>query len=87
MAITKSAKKAHRQSLVKKSFNDSRKQTMKRSLGVLSDAISAKDKSTAQSKLSLAFKALDKAAKRGVIKKGTADRKKSRLAQAIAKIA
>jgi small subunit ribosomal protein S20 len=35
--------------------------------------------------LSKAFKAIDKAAKRGVIKKNTAARKKSRLAKALAK--
>jgi small subunit ribosomal protein S20 len=35
--------------------------------------------------LSKAFQAIDKAAKRGVIKKNTASRKKSRLAKAMAK--
>ena len=35
--------------------------------------------------LSIAYKAIDKAAKRGVIKKGAADRKKSRLAKFLGK--
>ena len=39
--------------------------------------------SDAKSKLALAYKAIDKAAKRGVIKKNTAARKKSRLAHLI----
>lgn len=39
----------------------------------------------AKAKLSEAYKAIDKAAKRGVIKKNTAARKKSRLAKAIKK--
>lgn len=36
--------------------------------------------------LSRVYKALDKAAKRGIIKKNTAGRKKSRIAKAIKKI-
>ena len=44
-----------------------------------------KDITTAEAGLSAAYKALDKAAKRGVIKKNQASRKKSRLATAIAK--
>jgi small subunit ribosomal protein S20 len=43
-------------------------------------------KNEAEKLLSSAFKALDKAAKRGVIKKNTASRKKSRLAKALKKI-
>jgi small subunit ribosomal protein S20 len=43
-------------------------------------------KGEAEKLLSSAFKALDKAAKRGVIKKNTASRKKSRLAKALSKL-
>jgi small subunit ribosomal protein S20 len=86
MAITKSAKKAHRQSLVKKVYNDRRSNAMKDAVKEVRTAISKKDKATAAKTLSKAFQALDKAAKRGVIKKGTASRKKSRLAKAIAKL-
>ena len=56
------------------------------SLTVRKDVI-AKDKKAVVTDLSLAFKALDKAAKRGTIKKGNANRKKSRLAKAVAKLA
>ena len=37
-------------------------------------------------KLSEAYKAIDKAAKRGIIKKNTASRKKSRLAKFLKKV-
>lgn len=43
----------------------------------------ATDTKEAGKSLSEAYKAIDKAAKRGIIKKNTAARKKSRLAQAI----
>jgi small subunit ribosomal protein S20 len=43
-------------------------------------------KEDAEKMLSTAYKAIDKAAKRGVIKKNTAARKKSRLSATISKI-
>lgn len=46
----------------------------------------AKTKAGTKEALSLAYKALDKAAKKGVIKKNAASRKKSRLAKAIKKL-
>lgn len=45
--------------------------------------ISGNKKEEAKSLLSQVYKAIDKAAKRGVIKKNTADRKKSRLTKAL----
>ena len=86
MAITKSGKKAHRQSLVKKVYNDRRLNKLKEEVKSVRVAVSAKDKSAAATQLKNAYQALDKAAKRGVIKKGTAARRKSRLAKAIAKL-
>jgi small subunit ribosomal protein S20 len=86
MAITSSAKKAHRQGLRKKVFNDRRATVLKKTLKSLGENIVTKAAQEAQAGLKLAYKALDKAAKRGVIKKGTADRKKSRLSKAVAKI-
>ncbi len=44
------------------------------------------NKEEAQKMLSTAYQAIDKAAKRGVIKKNTAARKKSRISASIAKI-
>jgi small subunit ribosomal protein S20 len=78
MAITKSAKKAHRASLKKRVFNVRRKR-------VLSSATKDARKEMTADALAKAYQAIDKAAKKGVIKKNTADRKKSRLAKAVAK--
>lgn len=78
MAITSSAKKAHRASLKKRVFNVRRKR-------VLASTVKDARKDMTPASLSAAYQAIDKAAKRGIIKKNTADRKKSRLAKAIAK--
>jgi len=86
MPITKGAKKAHRASLKKKVFNDRRKRAMKDAIKKIKNLVVQKDKETASSSLSEAYKAIDKAKKRGVIKKNTAARKKSRLSKMIAKI-
>lgn len=86
MAITKNAKKALRVSERKAVFNDRRRRTMKDAVKTVRKDVLGKDKKAIKVDLALAFKALDKAAKGGVIKKGTANRKKSRLAKAVAKI-
>ena len=86
MAITRNAKKANRVSARKRVVNDRRRRTMKETVKTVRVSIAKKDTKAVKTELSLAFKALDKAAKRGVIKKGTANRKKSRLAKALAKI-
>lgn len=77
MAITSSAKKAHRASLRKRVFNVRRKRVL------TSSVKDARKEMTAES-LAKAYQAIDKAAKRGIIKKNTAARKKSRLAKAFA---
>jgi small subunit ribosomal protein S20 len=82
MAITKGAKKAHRASLKKRVFNLRRKRALTDATKVANKAIQTGGKDTAKA-LSEAFKAIDKAAKRGVIKANTAARKKSRLAAAL----
>lgn len=87
MAITKGGKKAHRQSLKKRVINVRRTNVMRDSIKSIREDIAAKAKGGAIEKLKMAYKSLDKAAKRGVIKKGQANRKKSRLAKAIAKLA
>ena len=87
MAITKSAKKALRGSLNKRVVNDKLRRTMREKVKTVRDEVAKKDVKGATKDLALAFKALDKAAKKGVIKKGTANRKKARLAKAIAKVA
>lgn len=84
MAITKSAKKAHRASLRKHVFNVRRKRALTETTKVVKKAIGT-DIKEAETSLAAAYKAIDKAAKTGVIKKNTASRKKSRLAKAIAR--
>jgi small subunit ribosomal protein S20 len=85
MAITSSAKKAIRSSDKKRVFNLRRKDAMKDTTKSLNKALAAKDVAAAEKLLPEAYATIDKAAKRGVIKDNTADRKKSRLALAIKK--
>ncbi|MFZ1074995.1 MAG: 30S ribosomal protein S20 [Minisyncoccia bacterium] len=83
MAITSSAKKAIRVSARKHVFNLRRKDALYDTTKSLTKALAAKDVAGAAKLLPSAYKAIDKAAKRGVIKSNTADRKKARLAAAI----
>lgn len=76
MAITKSAKKAHRASLRKKVFNDARRQALR---GALKAARSAQKGDTEA--LATAYQAIDKAMKRGLLKKNTAARRKAKVAK------
>jgi len=85
MAITSSAKKAIRSSAKKHVFNLRRKDAMKDTTKSLNKALAAKDVAAAEKLLVSAYKTIDKAKKRGVIKSNTAARKKSRLALAIKK--
>jgi small subunit ribosomal protein S20 len=85
MAITKSAKRAIKVSERKAFTNAKRERTMKDAVKTLRKSVLASAKTTTTD-LQAAYKALDKAAKGGIIKKGTADRKKSRLAKAVAKV-
>ena len=85
MAITKSAKKAARASLRKRVFNLRRASAMRSSIKDVRKLVIAKDIDSAKTNLSAAYKAIDKAAKEGTIKKNTAARKKSRLAKLIKK--
>ncbi len=82
MPITKSAKKAIRVSARKKAVNDQNKRRVKDVIKKFEKTVKA-DKKTAESMLSNAYATIDKAAKRGVIKKNNAARKKSRLARLV----
>lgn len=74
MPITRSAKKAWRQSLTRKARNVSQKKTLK-------EAVKAYKKTPSAQLLSVVFQKLDKAAKTNIIKKNTASRLKSRLSK------
>lgn len=80
MAITANAKKAHKQSLKKRVFNLRRQRTMRDEIKEVQKLVAEGATDKAQAALSSAYQAIDKAAKRGVIKDNTAGRKKSRLA-------
>lgn len=85
MAITKSAKKAIRNSARKGVFNLRRNRAMKDVEKEVKTLVSAGNVKEAQEKLVVAYKKIDKAAKMNTIKKNTASRKKSRLSALIRK--
>ena len=78
MPNTKSAKKELRKSRKRRAYNKQIKNNVKRLIKQTRKAIAAGD-AKAKELLAQALKALDKAAQKGVIKKNTRDRKKSRL--------
>jgi len=86
MPITKSAKKALKQNRKKRVFNVKRISKMRSLIKESKILINDKKKEEALNILPQVYKAIDKAAKRGVIKKNTASRKKSRLVKAIESI-
>lgn len=85
MAITSSAKKALRSSLNKRVFNQKRTREMRTALKEARKLVVGGKSGEAQDLLPRAYKLIDKAAKRGVIKKNTASRHKSRLSKLIKK--
>lgn len=86
MAITSSAKKAHRVSLRKRVFNVRRKRAIDEAVKNFKKLIVAKKFSEAQKLLPLVYQAYDKAAKEHTIRKGNAARNKSRLARMVASV-
>jgi len=83
MAITKSAKKAIRQSAKRKKQNIVYKNKIKALVKKARALVSAKKSAEAKKLLPDIYAALDKAAKVGVIKKNNASRHKSRLTKMI----
>ena len=85
MPITKSAKKALRQSFRRKAQNLVVKDEMKKTVKKFRELNAKKQFDEAKALLSNLYKSLDKAAKKGLIKKNAASRKKSRLTKLLAK--
>lgn len=83
MPITKSAKKALRQSLRRRGRNLVKKEVFKDAVKKIKKLIQTNKIEEAKKIVPLAYKAVDKAAKTGVIKKNNAARKKSRLMKLI----
>lgn len=81
MPITKSAKKALRGSLVKKAMNDRNKKAIKESIKNIEKLVKEKKKDEAKKLVPAAYSAIDKACKKGVLKKNTASRRKSLISR------
>ena len=83
MPITKSAKKAVRQNKRRKKGNLVYKNKMKDLIKKIRALVKEKKKEEANALLPQIYKALDKAAKVGIIKKNAASRKKARIAKSL----
>lgn len=81
MPITTSAKKALRGSKTKKARNDRNKKNIKESVKKIEKLLKDKNKDEAKKTLTQAYSAIDKAAKKGIIKKNTAARRKSKFSR------
>ncbi|OGZ34057.1 MAG: 30S ribosomal protein S20 [Candidatus Portnoybacteria bacterium RBG_13_41_18] len=79
MPIKKSAKKYLRQTKKHRVLNLARAKAVKNATKKITKLVAAGSKDEAKKLIADAYQAIDKAAKRGVIKKNTAARKKSRL--------
>lgn len=84
MPNTKSAIKALRQSVKRRSHNLSRKNAYKLSMKELKKMVADGKRSEALQLLATAYKKLDKAAKSGVIAKNKASRLKAKAARLVA---
>ena len=95
MPITKSAKKALRQNKRRRERNLRRLDVLKNTIKKIKKLVAEDEKAAggeprhgreeALKLLPITYKAIDKAAKAGIIKKNNADRKKSRLTKLISK--
>jgi len=85
MPITKSAKKALRQSIKTKSGNRAYRRQIKDLIKKIRSLVLEKKLEEAKKLLPKIYKILDKAAKTKVIKKNTASRKKSRITKLVNK--
>ena len=87
MPQIKSAKKALRQSRKNRKINLQKKADFRNAVKEIKKYLADKKTGEAEKLLPQAYKAIDKAAKTGVIKKNTASRKKSRLVSMIRRAA
>ena len=79
MPITKSAKKALRNSHRKKFFNATKKEQVNKTVKQIKKLVAEKKIKEANEMLPKLQKILDKSAKTGLLKKNTSSRKKSRI--------
>ena len=83
MPITKTTKRRPRQSERKRLMNKKRVLEMRKLTKEANVLLSSKETDNVEKMVPQIYKAIDKAAKRGIIKKNTAARKKSRLMKKI----
>jgi len=81
MANTASSRKAIRVSDRKRIVNDRLRKTMRKSMKEIKDLVQDKKMNEAKALIPTTYKAIDKAAKRGVIKVNTASRNKARMSK------
>jgi small subunit ribosomal protein S20 len=86
MPITRSAKKALRQTARRRVRNVKRQEAYKKEVKKFKKLVTAKKPDEAKNQLSKVYKALDKAAKTKVIEKNKASRLKSRLSKSLKKV-
>ena len=83
MANIKSAEKQNRQRIKRAARNTAQKTAMRTAVKRVRAAIGAKNAKEAKAALPAAIRAVDQAASKGVIKRGTASRSISRLTVAV----
>jgi small subunit ribosomal protein S20 len=83
VANIKSSEKANRQRITRTARNVARKTAMRTAVKKVRAAIDHKDSKAAKAALPGAIRAIDMAATKGVIKRGTASRSVSRLTVAV----
>lgn len=87
MPNSKGSAKRHRQSRAARSCNRSAKSAVRTLVKSVESAIKKTDKDQAAQRMLCAVKALDTAARKGLLKKNTVARKKSRLQRKINQLA
>ncbi len=83
MPIIKQAKKRVKQAAVRQERNYSVRNSVRKAIRTVSDAVKAGKKTEAEKGLGLAYKVIDTATKKHVLHKNTASRRKSSLAKMV----
>lgn len=86
MPNIEAARKSLRTDARKRVFNDRRRRAMRENIKAFKKLVEAKKADEAKALLPTVYKTIDKAAKNYVLKVQTANRKKSRLTQMLAKL-
>lgn len=86
MPIIKSAKKRASQALVRQARNYNARTAVRKSLRAIADAVKAGDMSVAEKGVAQAYKVIDTAAKKNVLHKNTAARRKALVARMVSGI-